>query len=1818
MPGDPFASVLEDAPNAPPKDPFADVLEPSPLAPGDDGQRPSFTPDGLTPAAPALTTGQELKRDAIAYAKVPELALEQAVTQGGRGLAIAAHKFGLVGQDAVDYETQRAQQAQIDSEANLGAAPGANAAAGILGGIAAFAVNPALGVAQMTANKYQDAVDAGATPQQAAAAGLITGTGGAILGPVAAAAAPLVRPIANLAGREIAPIAAPMVEHGIQNAGGGAILNATNAAGTAVYDPEQAKRDRANLPADAATLSAVGLLTGALGHRGAPAPRPTPEVTRATPDPFAAVAEPVADSSAIQPIDTAALRQWVAQEQAKRTDATATQEMEPIPGPDPASVTTAVDPNAIGKAVADTRATQKADELARVPDELNARQKATADLAKQEQAVQQANAARADAKEGQAQQDAKRAELMTQVDRVQEEESGDLPAHQVDQALADIRAERARASARAQAARDQAATDANAAAEVQAEGEHARSSNATQEVEAGIESQRASGAMPMAPAIEGGARQAFRDQVSAGTARAEMRARIKGLLDGFGTVETVTHRNPTAQTAGQNELTFGNKAVGPNHHSARMGVSPFVQGFIDQHGAAALPSLRNAIKRAGDGYDITSRSRGEVYLLEHGFDGVRDPTGNPEEAPFHDHILGALNLHSGAEPDRGSPVAPATSEPVRGLVPRPVPLADSAKKPAPEPTQLDRLRAEEEQAAISSEAPHDAIAPEPTPTPDAVRGGDVGQADAVHPEAAIPETVPGGAAAPESIAPKALAPGDRVMVGLKGRPSEARIDAIHPDGRMRVTTADGRTLPAVKADLVTRIPGGSPPPSAGKPAPVSGPNATKPVAVPRTKAPAVARVAPKAPEVQPRLPTPIKADELRRQFDALPVNKRTPGLTDALMGIVDARAKSAGMSTDDWVSTHVARVQDSAKNPSLNQADLLQGERLNVPKGGTTFEPLAKQWRKATGDSTPVEGEAGWQRLREQTGEKPDTLNQEKPLGQAPGASAIRRGSVQFLQDGRAIIHAFEHADASTSLHELSHIFRRDLTGEDLAIAEREMGVRNGRWARGHEEKFARAFERWTRDGKAPTDALKGVFAKFATWLRNVYQSVKGSPIDVKVSPAMERLFGKLLTPDAMKSERTESAPAVEVKPSPEVIAERRAKLDAARGGPATPVIQKEPVSPDIKAPSSKKADGKVPTPELTKTPGPTATSNANAFSAETRKRLGVPERETPAGRSFDEMFDAGASKSAADPTAISSLVEELRRNPERIVSSNVEAGLLLKHKVDLENDLNRLRKEADDAHAAGDLNGEMAARVNLASQRDAVLEFTGLMERAGTAAGRALVARKMMATMDHSLSHMESDAAAAKGAPLTDAEAASIKTLHQEIQDAEDALHARLARLTEGYEKRIEDGDFTKKAKAPEPRDPETLRLRAKLEGAKRRWREKVREHEKSKRTAAQKVGGFVGNLPGQAKSLKASLDNSAVFRQGWRVMMTNPVIWSRNAARTFADAWKVLGGKNVMDEIHAEIEASPYHEEARRAKLAIISPEEDFPVSLPAMVPGLGRVFKASETAYTGFQYRNRLHIFEKMMEVAKRSGVDTTDTQQLRSIGEMINSLTSRGHLGKLEPVGNILNNVFFSARKIKADLNFLSFHATDTGFSWFARKQALYNLVKVASGMAMIMMIANAAKPGSVESDPRSADFGKIKVGNTRYDISGGASSMLVLAARMLTGKTKSSTSGKVRDLNDGKFGSQTRADVIASFFANKLSPVASTILNHLRGRTFNGTPPTLTTDARDLLMPMAIANFMELQQDTGATPESVTAGVLADFMGIGTNTYSGGKPKAVPK
>jgi hypothetical protein len=95
------------------------------------------------------------------------------------------------------------------------------------------------------------------------------------------------------------------------------------------------------------------------------------------------------------------------------------------------------------------------------------------------------------------------------------------------------------------------------------------------------------------------------------------------------------------------------------------------------------------------------------------------------------------------------------------------------------------------------------------------------------------------------------------------------------------------------------------------------------------------------------------------------------------------------------------------------------------------------------------------------------------------------------------------------------------------------------------------------------------------------------------------------------------------------------------------------------------------------------------------------------------------------------------------------------------------------------------------------------------------------------------------------------------------------------------------------------------------------------------------------------------------------------------------------------------------------------------------------------------------------------------------------------------------------------------------------------------MLFLMAAYNAGKDDdeeemTVEKDPRSSDFGKLKIGTFRYDPWGGYIPLITLYARLLTEETKNSD-GKVLKLGEDRNGIQNRGDAMVRFIVNKESP-----------------------------------------------------------------------------
>lgn len=376
-------------------------------------------------------------------------------------------------------------------------------------------------------------------------------------------------------------------------------------------------------------------------------------------------------------------------------------------------------------------------------------------------------------------------------------------------------------------------------------------------------------------------------------------------------------------------------------------------------------------------------------------------------------------------------------------------------------------------------------------------------------------------------------------------------------------------------------------------------------------------------------------------------------------------------------------------------------------------------------------------------------------------------------------------------------------------------------------------------------------------------------------------------------------------------------------------------------------------------------------------------------------------------------------------------------------------------------------------------------------------------------------------------------------------------------------------------------------------------------KRTLMERIRDeFMGtlNIP---RSLMASFDLSAPFRQGLFFIGRGKQFWP-----AFGRMFKYFGSEKAFNALQDSITSDPLYALADESGLAmtqlgalIEQREEAFMSTVAEKIPGIGRIVRSSGRAYVGFLNKLRFDVFKDLYTKAKKAGFDPDEDRDLTvAIAKFINNATGRGDLGSFERAAVVLNGVFFSPRLMASRINMLNpvYYAKQPPF---VRKEMLMSLLSFVSiGMTILGLAILGGADG--EDDPRNADFGKIKIGNTRFDIWGGFQQYIKLVAQLISGKIISSTTGKEIVLGEG-YKPITRLAVIARFLSSKEAPVASFIQGWLEGVNGVGDKFDPKSEFAARFVPMTFQSLYDIAKED---PTLLPAGALGAF-GVGVQTYS---------
>lgn len=293
----------------------------------------------------------------------------------------------------------------------------------------------------------------------------------------------------------------------------------------------------------------------------------------------------------------------------------------------------------------------------------------------------------------------------------------------------------------------------------------------------------------------------------------------------------------------------------------------------------------------------------------------------------------------------------------------------------------------------------------------------------------------------------------------------------------------------------------------------------------------------------------------------------------------------------------------------------------------------------------------------------------------------------------------------------------------------------------------------------------------------------------------------------------------------------------------------------------------------------------------------------------------------------------------------------------------------------------------------------------------------------------------------------------------------------------------------------------------------------------------------------------------------------WSRpkDAIRSFSRAMRSLISPAYADKIddairftrHAKI-GTEHGLWLGKWRRGLKGKEEFFEAEWLDKVPVLGKFKRLFERGYVNGINQIRSDWFEEGLQIIERTGRGSDD-KLISKWATYVNNMTGRADLDAIKEGNKALAAMAETAKKV-------AFAPRFAVSKWNRHKVAAELLFGKETPNAMRRLLANDAavrwrryerlvhywtqNGGTVEFDPRSSDFLKLREGDTRHDVLGGDTQIQVLLARLVTGETKDTATGVVKD--------NIALELATQYLKGKLNPMWSLIFDKfVAKRTFEG-------------------------------------------------------------
>jgi len=462
-------------------------------------------------------------------------------------------------------------------------------------------------------------------------------------------------------------------------------------------------------------------------------------------------------------------------------------------------------------------------------------------------------------------------------------------------------------------------------------------------------------------------------------------------------------------------------------------------------------------------------------------------------------------------------------------------------------------------------------------------------------------------------------------------------------------------------------------------------------------------------------------------------------------------------------------------------------------------------------------------------------------------------------------------------------------------------------------------------------------------------------------------------------------------------------------------------------------------------------------------------------------------------------------------------------------------------------------------------------------------------------------------------------------LASAKNRIQAEIKKI----EQQLKSGDFSKPEKSEIKWDEEGRKLQRELVEARKLRDIRIQKQKYEKRTANEKRADFLVKVMNAPRSLMASLDFSAPLNQGIVATIGYPDL----ASAAIRQMLRATASKNAFDEWFRDLKESPRYDMMKETGLKISDPdspflgekEEAFMNGYVERIPGLGVLIKKSERAYVQYLNKIRVDLFNRFISQFEDDGKSYKNSKELyKKTARFINNITGSGtfvipkigrHGGQtMDTIAPFLNTLFFAPRMIASRINLLNPYYVYS-LPPELRKEWVKSMGKYVALQGVILSLFSIygkyvqddddENKITVEFDPRSPDFGKIKQGDTRWSFNGGFQPYVTLYSKLLSGKAKSSSSGLIREIDGDDLYSPSSDDMILRFLRGKLAPVPGMALDIRQGENVVGEKTTLLGEAKGVL-PFSVQSIIEAWDQYGAL--SFLNIAAPSIGGVGVQTY----------